>query len=120
MLVAQGTFEGRGPHEMSGRFTIEEIDGAHWFSTSEDFYFDGSPEPGFAVSASGNSTGVEAAATDFLRLPGKGDPSPPQIEVRGLYRARVPDHVEITNASNVFLWCFQFPSLLGFGRLEHV
>lgn len=120
MLIATGEFEGRGTHVLHGTFRIEqEADGKVWLTTSDDFYFDGSPEPGFAISASGNFTPAEAAATDFLRLSGTGSPVGAQIEVQGKQRGEIPEGIDIGAANAVFLWCFQFPSVLGVGVLQH-
>lgn len=120
MLIAQGAFEGRGIHVMNGTFRIEqEADGKVWLTTSDDFYFDGSPEPGFAISASGDFTAAEAEATDFLRLPGTGSPVGAQTEVHGKQRGEIPEGVDVGAANALFLWCFQFPSVLGMGVFEH-
>ncbi|WP_372922403.1 hypothetical protein [Roseovarius sp.] len=121
MLIAKGHFEGQGGHEMRGSFRIEEdTDGKIWFTTSDDFFFDGSPAPGFAVSASGDLTAAEAAATDFLRLSGTGSGTGAQLEVHGAQRAEIPATAGIKIAKAVFLWCYIFPSVLGVGEIEHV
>lgn len=120
MLIASGRFEGRGGHEMRGSFQIEEdADGMIWFATSDDFFFDGSPAPGFAVSASGDLTAAEAAATDFLRLPATGSGTGAQLEVHGVQRAQIPATAGIKTAKFVFLWCYIFPSILGEGEIDH-
>lgn len=98
MLVAQGAFAGRNSHVMQGSFTIDEDGGELWFETSEDFFFDGSPEPGFAVSISGTLTEAEAISTDFLRLPSAGSLLGDRIEVRGTYRGRIPTSFEVRSA----------------------
>lgn len=120
MIIGSGQFEGRGGHEMSGSFTIEKIDGKVWMITSEDFYFDGSPSPGFAISRSGSPSATEAEATDFLRLPGTGKATGDQIEVTGIYRGEIPSMIDIEVAKTLFLWCFEYPFLLGVGQIDHV
>ena len=123
MLIAQGHFEGRNGHSLAGTFRIEEeADGETWLTTSDDFHFDGSPAPGFAISVSGDLTAAEAVATDFLRLPGTGNGFGAQIEVRGVQRGRIPGGAALAGAGAgaVFLWCFLFPSVLGVGVIEPV
>lgn len=120
MHIGNGLFEGRGGHVMRGSFSLERAADELMFRTSDDFYFDGSPAPGFAFSASGEATALEAIATDFLRLPGSGELSGEQIEVRGAQRGRVPSTIDIRAQRAVFLWCYRVPFLLGIGVIAHV
>ncbi|MEM1152704.1 MAG: DM13 domain-containing protein [Pseudomonadota bacterium] len=120
MLLAEGTFEGRGGHALKGEFVVEQVGDRQRFTTSEDFYFDGSPAPGFALSATGNVSAEEAIETDFLRLPGTGSTAGPQLEVPGRQMALLPKTIDIVQIKYVFLWCYRFPSLLGVARLDIV
>ncbi len=117
MIIANGRFEGRGGHALRGSFVIEKRGSDHWFATSDDFYFDGSPEPGFALSPSLIPTQAEAEATRFLTLPASGSLSPPQIEVRGVQEGPIGPGFDPATAQSVFLWCFLTPFLLGVGHL---
>ena len=117
MIVAKGNFEGRGGHELSGDFVIESRGTDYWLVTSENFYFDGSPEPGFAVAASLSPTASEAEATRFLNLRGSGSLSGPQIEVTGKQEGRIGSDFDIEKTRAVFLWCYLTPFLLGIGPL---
>ncbi|WP_375258715.1 hypothetical protein [Citreimonas sp.] len=120
MLIGNGTFEGRGGHVLRGTFRFDRSDGGVVrLTTSDDFFFDGSPAPGFALSASGDPSAAEAAATDFLRLPGSGSLSGAQIEVRGAQGGIVPDSIDIRAQKVLFLWCYITPFLLGVGVIEH-
>lgn len=120
MIIAKGRFEGRGGHELQGNFVLEELDGQIWMVTDDSFFFDGSPEPGFAVSASLTPTEAEAVHSRFLDLPGSGSLVGRQIEVSGRQRGRLIAPFNPLTARSVFLWCFQTPFLLGIGPLEPV
>ena len=119
MLIAKGQFIGRGTHKMSGRFEIEEdTNGKLQFATSDDFFFDGSTAPGFAISASGDLTKAEALATDFLRLPTTGRSDRKQQEVRGKLSGEIPESIDIKAAKAIFLWCYEVPVVLGVGEIK--
>lgn len=119
MIVAEGEFEGRGGHMMSGSFRIESSDDGLTFVTSDDFFFDGSPAPGFAFSSSGDATAAEAAASDFFRLPGSGSLTGPQIEVTGRQTSLIPPTIDLSGQKILFLWCYLTPFLLGKGKIQH-
>ena len=118
MIVAKGTFQGRGGHVMRGTFVIEERSDGFWMVTDDDFYFDGSPEPAFALSSSSTPTASEARDTRFHNLPASGSLSGPQIEVEGRQEARIGEALDLDVTKFVFLWCFLTPFLLGVGPLE--
>lgn len=118
MIVWRGVLEGRGGHVLRGDFQIEQSDSGLLLTTSDDFYFDGSPAPGFAFSASGDATPEEAAATDFLRLPGSGSLSGAQIEVSGRQGGPIPGAIDVSAQKLLFLWCYRTPFLLGIGVLD--
>jgi len=118
MIVGKGVFDGRGGHLMRGSFSIEQSASGLLFMTSDNFYFDGSPAPGFAFSASGDPTQEEATSTDFLRLPGTGALSGEQLEVIGRQSGPVPGSIDVSAQKLVFLWCYRVPFLLGIGEIE--
>ncbi|MEX0338720.1 MAG: hypothetical protein AB3N11_06735 [Arenibacterium sp.] len=118
MLIAKGELQGCNGHVATGSFTIESENGVLWFRTSEDFYFEGAPAPGFAISSGGVDPAKEAKTSDFLRLPGTGDPFHAQRPVRGVFEAPLPGSVDIESAVAVFLWCYDFPGVLGVGKVN--
>ncbi len=96
---------------MTGGFIIQESDGQQVFETSEDFFFDGAPDPAFALSPSGAMDTVTATASKFLPLLA-------DVSNSGKLSADLPDGFEIRHQSHVFLWCFTFAFLLGVGPVE--
>jgi hypothetical protein len=118
MIIAQGTFIPGPPHVLRGGFTIREDGGVRLFETSPDFYFDGSPAPGFGlhtgVPTSADDTTLRAnmAQTRFLDLPGK------VVEVRGHHAGPIPTAVDLDAYDALVLWCFGIPFILGHGTLE--
>lgn len=120
MIVAKGMFEGRGGHELRGDFIVELRDADYWFVTSDDFYFDGSPEPGFAVSQSLTPNASEAEATRFYDLPGSGSLVGTQIKVGGKQEGKIGPDFDLKNGKAFILWCFLTPFLLGIGPLTLV
>ncbi|MFY0610999.1 MAG: hypothetical protein JXQ99_05695 [Hyphomicrobiaceae bacterium] len=123
MLIAQGRFEGRQTHEMRGTFTIVETSDGLLFETSDDFFFDGSPEPAFALSRYPDPDQGQAGEdldTRFLDLPGTGNLTDPSIEVRGKQTGIIGPASALNGKESVFLWCYLTPFLLGVGRIERV
>ncbi|WP_213686211.1 hypothetical protein [Roseicyclus sp.] len=120
MLIARGTFTPGQGHEMRGGFTIKNQEGRFLMETTEDFYFDGSPDPGFALnigipqSASDPELRQRMAATRFLNLPGQ------VVEVRGRHAGEIPPTLDLVAFDMLVLWCFGFPFILGFGVIERV
>lgn len=106
MTLATGPFTGFGSHVMRGGFIVREDGGRQLFETTDDFFFDGAPEPGFALSSDGVLDRAAAEATDFLRLAPNGP-------VTGKLTAALPDGHDIADQKVVFLWCFDFHVLLG-------
>lgn len=111
MTLATGLFTGFGQHVMRGGFVVRQDGGRQIFETSDDFFFDGAPEPGFALSADGSFTRAAAEATDFLRLAANGP-------VTGTLTAELPPGFDISDQRIVFLWCFDFHVLLGQAPVE--
>ena len=118
MIVAQGTFTPGPPHVLRGGFTIRKDAGVLLFETNSDFYFDGSPAPGF-----GFHTGIPTSAGDFglrnnmdrtrfLDLPGN------VVEIRGQYAGAIPPTINFEAYDTLVLWCFAVPFILGHGKLE--
>ncbi|MEO1110362.1 MAG: hypothetical protein AAFX90_20820 [Pseudomonadota bacterium] len=118
MIITQGTFEGRGGHVLRGSFVIERRGAEYWLVTSDDFYFDGSPQPAFALSSSLTPTEAEAHTTRFLDLPGSGSLSGSQIEVAGRQEGLIAPGFDPSSTRAVFLWCFLTPFFLGIGPFD--
>lgn len=87
--------------------------------TSEDFFFDGAADPGWAlfngVPQSSSDAGVAAAALEngFGRLDGAS--TFPHREIVGRQVATIPDHIPVAAYDCVFLWCYSTQFLLGIG-----
>ena len=119
MIVVTGDLHGRGGHILRGRFSFRREAGRLRFETSEDFFFDGAPSPGWAlfhtVPASGQSEGVrEAAATGHFGMlaPASDYPYP---ETRGPQHALLPEALRLDGCRSLFLWCYGTHRLLGVG-----
>lgn len=111
MTLATGHFTGFGQHVMRGGYVVREEGGRQIFETTDDFFFDGAPEPGFALSADGAFTRAAAEDTDFLRLAASAP-------VTGKLTAELPQGFHIADQRVVFLWCFDFHVLLGQAPVE--
>lgn len=118
MIIARGIFTPGPPHVLRGGFSISENGGGLLFETSADFYFDGSPAPGFGfnygipTSADDPALRGNMARTRFLDLPGN------VVEVEGRYAGPIPPAIDIGAYTTVVLWCFAVPFILGLGLLE--
>lgn len=120
MIIARGTFTPGPPHVLRGSFTIREDGGALLFETSADFYFDGSPAPGFGLhigiptSAGDLALRTNMERTRFLDLPGN------VVEVRGQHAGAIPPAINFDAYDTLVLWCFAVPFILGHGKLERL
>lgn len=118
MLIGHGTFSPGVGHEMRGSFTLTQQANGVLMVTSTDFFFDGSPAPGWALSKGvpedANDPIVRQAAvqTDFQRLTDR-------IElVSGQQSGLIPNSIDINDYDTLFLWCYQVPFILGVGPIE--
>lgn len=118
MIIARGRFTPGPPHVLRGGFTIRDEGGSLLFETSADFYFDGSPAPGFGfhrgvpASASDPVLRANMAETRFLDLPGN------VVEVHGVHAGPIPPTIDIGTYDTLVLWCYAVPFVLGHGTLE--
>lgn len=118
MLIGRGNFEGRGGHTLQGTFTLTQQANGVLMVTSDDFMFDGSPAPGWALSngvpvdASDPEVERTAIATDFQRLTDRVEP------VNGQQSGLIPNSINIDDFDTLFLWCYQIPFILGVGSIE--
>lgn len=118
MLIGRGTFSPGVGHEMRGSFTLTQQANGVLMVTSTDFFFDGSPAPGWALSKGvpedANDPDVRQAAvqTDFQRLTDRVEP------VSGQQSGLIPNAIDINDYDTLFLWCYQVPFILGVGPIE--
>lgn len=119
MLIGNGTFiAGRG-HTLEGTFTITRREGGLELATSEDFKFDGSPEPAFAFAKGIPSDLADEAFVQTLNETRTLD-LPRNTQVEDVHSALLPKNIDIADFDTVVLWCFEFPFLLGYGKIERV
>lgn len=116
MIMATGSFSGRGGHVLRGDFIFQQNGTNIEFITSDDFFFDGSPEPGWALTRGNIFTQASADAGKIGLIP-KEVIAADDI-VSGRHTLIVPLQLKITDHDAVFLWCYEFPFLLGVGTLN--
>ncbi|QIR86484.1 hypothetical protein [Paracoccus sp. AK26] len=120
MIVAQGRLTPGPGHTLRGSFTIRQTGEGLLMETSDDFFFDGSPTPGFALN-----TGIPTDAADlalqsrmegtrFLDLPGG------VVTVQGRQAGTIPPDLDLDAFDTLVLWCFAVPFILGFGPIDRV
>ncbi|WP_422370150.1 hypothetical protein [Hoeflea sp.] len=120
MLIGRGTFTPAPPHTLRGTFSLTRQSGGVKLETSDSFFFDGSPAPGFAlhtgvpVDAQDPVLRANMVATRFLDLPGN------VVPVSGVQTGLIPDTTDIDAYDTLVLWCFAVPFILGFGPIERV
>ena len=118
MIIAIGSFIPGSPHVLRGGFTIREDGSDQLFETTADFFFDGSPAPGFALHSgiptnpNDNALRANMAQTRFLDLPGN------VVTVQGLHAGPIQPPVDIDAYHTVVLWCFAVPFILGYGIIK--
>lgn len=119
MIIGRGAFTPGVGHDLRGGFTLTRQGGGVLMRTTADFFFDGSPEPGWAlavgipIDASDSSVRAAAAATDFQRLP-------MNVAVSGEQTGLIPDTIDVDAYDTLFLWCYRFPFILGVGPIERI
>lgn len=120
MLIGSGNFSPGPGHVMTGSFTLTRQSDGILMETSSDFFFDGSPEPDWAlysgVPMDPNDPAVQAAAleTRFGAMPGG------IVTVSGRQTGLIGADVDIDGFTTLFLWCYQIPAILGVGPIERV
>lgn len=118
MLIGQGQFTPGQGHEMRGSFTLTQQANGVLMFTSEDFFFDGSPAPGWALSrgvpqdANDPTVRRTAIETDFQRLTDMIEP------ISGQQSGLIPPSINLDEYDTLFLWCYQVPFILGVGPIE--
>lgn len=120
MLIGNGTFSPGAGHVLRGTFSLNRQANGVLMVTSPDFFFDGSPAPGWALSrgvpTDARNPEVQRAAieTDFQRLTDKIEP------VSGQQSGLILNAINIDDYDTLFLWCYQVPFILGVGPIERV
>jgi len=118
MLIGKGTFSGRNSHALEGSFSLIQRDGSVLMETSDDFYFDGSPQPDWALfkgePLDKDDPAVRAAAlaTRFGNMPGG------IVEIRGRQTGIIQPGSRLAENDTIFLWCYEIPFILGVGAIE--
>lgn len=120
MLIGKGKFIPGQGHELRGSFTLTRQNSGILMLTSENFFFDGSPAPGWALSkgipqdADDPDVKRTAIATDFQRLTDRIEP------VSGQQSGLIPNSINIDEFDTLFLWCYQVPFILGYGSIVKI
>lgn len=120
MLIGKGRFSGAGGHTLAGSFTLTRQSNGVLMETSPDFFFDGAPEPDWALfrgipkDCSDPKVQEIAEVTRFGNMPGG------IVPVRGRQVGLILDSVDLNANDTIFLWCFSVPFILGFGPIEKI
>lgn len=120
MLIGRGNFVPGPPHELRGGFTLTREGGHIRMDTSDDFFFDGSPEPGFGLhsgipaNAADPVLRANMTATRFLDLP------PGIVPAEGRYSGLLQSQTNLDDFDTIVLWCFAVPFILGYGHIERL
>ena len=114
-IIAQGVFDPRGGHNLSGGFQILRTPQGVTFTTTEDFYFDGAAEPGLSFTLGEIYNSAAAQRTDFLRLPASNNIFGSHHSVEGVFGCDLPGGLDVMAYDRVFLWCHATPFLMGVG-----
>lgn len=99
-----GTFEGASDHETSGSVTVEAGEDGSIVSFGEDFSFDGAPDPRVAFGD------AQSYSEGTLVAPLQSD--------AGAQTYTVPDGIDASQYSHVYLWCERFSVPLGRAALN--
>ena len=102
----EGSFVGANNHILDGRFQVLSKASERSLVLSDDFFFDGAPEPWWGFGVRDNF--VEG--TLFAAL---------QRE-QGSQTDLIPANLELRSFSSVILWCRSFNVLLGWGLMQRV
>lgn len=117
MIISTGTLTGVAPHVLQGRFSLSTATNGTLFETSSDFFFDGSPAPGFALhsqiptDASDPILRQNMLRTRFLDIPGG------TVNVTGPQVGLIPADADLEQMNCIVLWCFAIPFILGYGQI---
>jgi hypothetical protein len=119
MLIATGAFTPGKGRDLRGGFTLSMDEDGIVFETTDDFFFDGSSEPGWALfngvpeRASTREARAEAAQTNFGDLPS-------HVPVDGVHSAKISQDLDLDQYDTVVLWCYSFPQILGTAKIFRI
>ena len=99
----QGAFQGASGHRTSGTASVEQTSQGYVLTLGRDFRFDGAPDPKLAFGRNGYTRG-----TIFARLNSNS----------GLQRYRIPANLDVSQFTEVWLWCERFNVPLGVARIQ--
>lgn len=120
MMIGRGVFAPGTGHDVRGGFTFTQTSDGILMQTSDDFFFDGSPDPAFGLhsglptSASDPVLRANMLATRFLNLAGG------QVPTQGRKEGLILPQTDFDAFNTVVLWCFRFPFVLAIGPIERV
>jgi hypothetical protein len=101
--LREGSFKGLNNHKVSGTATVVERDGEMVLMLSEDFSFDGAPDPKIAFGPRGQEPRNIVA-------PLKSDKGPQSYTL--------PDAVKAADSAGVYVWCERYSVPLGYAAFE--
>ncbi|MEM1400291.1 MAG: DM13 domain-containing protein [Pseudomonadota bacterium] len=104
-IIKSGSFEGRSNHIAMGTVTLQSISGSWVLVLEDDFNFDGAPDPRLAFG-----DGDYVPSTLFTPLRANS----------GIQDYLIPDHIDPSTYSQVWLWCEQFSVPLGVAEIAPV
>ena len=122
MIIANGVFSGRGGHILTGSFSIGTTEQGLMLTTSHDFFFDGSADPGWVLAKQVPANSADPSASEAAKtssLPHLGDSLGfPYPEVTGRQTTLIPSSLNIEDYCTLFLWCHKSQFLLGVGPFK--
>ncbi|MCQ0987372.1 DM13 domain-containing protein [Jiella marina] len=101
--LKEGRFSGASGHSVSGLVTVETDGGETILRFSEDFSFDGAPDPKIAF-------GKDGYDAETLLGPLKSD--------SGAQQYAVPAGLDVSAYNEVWIWCEEFAVPLGMASIE--
>lgn len=102
-VIKSGEFEGRSDHVTSGGVSILRTNGQTLLVLEEEFSLDGAPDPKIGFGKDGFQS--ETLISELNEKTGA------QVYV-------VPEHIDIADFNEVYIWCERFDIPLGVARLE--
>ena len=118
--IAEGVFTPGPPHTLRGGFEIFRTNALRSVVTSDDFFFDGSPAPGFALTKGAAFNDATARRTEIGRLRGSASLDGKSIEVSGSQTMFIPPSLNLDTFDTLILWCFKVPFLLCSGAIRRI
>ncbi len=102
-ILAEGAFEGRNDHIVTGKVSILESNGKYTIQLADDFSLDNAPDPKVGLGKDGYD-----AATQAGNL----------IALTGASSYEVPASINVQDYNEVYIWCEKFDVPLGIAALQ--